>query len=476
MDGVAQFRQSGEKPAEVVALDVLVGASMARGDPFEALKVAQKVLEAYDSLDLKRQKAAALRSVAQVQLQTGQMAEALKSAKESLQILQDLEDFRHQRPLTFDVISMAHIANQQVKEAIDLAEEERDFYSGAEDQRREAVLLLSMVSLHVENKAFQEAIWATEDAQANFEDIEDKAGEAICLQMCAQVQMMDKKYAEAIAAGDKALPLLREAGDQRGEVGTLLLSAQAECILITSDTKLETSDPAFIQGAFKAVKTASLAIAVARRIGDETLVAAGLCMLAQCYYVAWKGEDVVQAASGAVTIYRGLGDRSGEAYALVLSAKGLLAVGKEDKSKEAASKALLSFRQLGDKQGEALAEGVIDIIENPPESEEPQHQQLLPMAALGQSMVYSMVGTMKTLVSVADLANKVRGTVMDIIGVDHIQDDTPLMQTGLTSQSAVLLRNSLTKEMGGTSLPFTMMFDYPSVAALTEYFVDRAQN
>jgi len=68
---------------------------------------------------------------------------------------------------------------------------------------------------------------------------------------------------------------------------------------------------------------------------------------------------------------------------------------------------------------------------------------------------------------------QVRAVVADIVGMDDLVDDTPLMQSGLTSQSAVLLRNSLSKTLPGASLPFTMMFDYPSIAALTDFFMER---
>lgn len=71
------------------------------------------------------------------------------------------------------------------------------------------------------------------------------------------------------------------------------------------------------------------------------------------------------------------------------------------------------------------------------------------------------------------IKKQVADVVIEIIGMDDVGDDTPLMQAGLTSQSAVLLRNALGKSLPGASLPFTMMFDYPSVSALTDFFVER---
>merc|ERR1712087_1046977 len=75
--------------------------------------------------------------------------------------------------------------------------------------------------------------------------------------------------------------------------------------------------------------------------------------------------------------------------------------------------------------------------------------------------------------SFAKLKNQVRDIVVEIAGMDDIVDDDPLMNSGLTSQSAVLLRNALSKAFPGPSLPFTMMFDSPSINALTEFLNTR---
>merc|ERR1712228_257028 len=70
--------------------------------------------------------------------------------------------------------------------------------------------------------------------------------------------------------------------------------------------------------------------------------------------------------------------------------------------------------------------------------------------------------------------NKVLEIAARITGADdgEIETDTPLMEAGLTSNSAILMRDELSAELPGVSLPVTLVFDYPSVAAMAELIVE----
>merc|ERR1719265_1877434 len=66
---------------------------------------------------------------------------------------------------------------------------------------------------------------------------------------------------------------------------------------------------------------------------------------------------------------------------------------------------------------------------------------------------------------------KVRALAMEVIGLEpeDLEDDSPLMEVGLTSSASVLLRDAISEAMPGINLPFTLVFDYPSVADLSEH-------
>ncbi|CAE8620670.1 unnamed protein product, partial [Polarella glacialis] len=66
--------------------------------------------------------------------------------------------------------------------------------------------------------------------------------------------------------------------------------------------------------------------------------------------------------------------------------------------------------------------------------------------------------------------SKIREIASRIVGADDgdIELDTPLMEAGLTSNSGILLRDELSKEIPGVHLPVTLVFDYPSISAMAE--------
>jgi acyl transferase domain-containing protein len=71
--------------------------------------------------------------------------------------------------------------------------------------------------------------------------------------------------------------------------------------------------------------------------------------------------------------------------------------------------------------------------------------------------------------SKAAIASLVASTVSSVLGLD-INPDEPLLSSGLDSLGAVELRNSLAAQMpSGLDLPATLLFDFPSINALTGY-------
>merc|ERR1712060_386063 len=73
------------------------------------------------------------------------------------------------------------------------------------------------------------------------------------------------------------------------------------------------------------------------------------------------------------------------------------------------------------------------------------------------------------------LRNQISEVAKGLIGFDEeIEIDMPLMESGLTSNTAVLLRDALTQQLPGISLPVTLVFDYPSIESMTELVMEKS--
>ena len=74
-------------------------------------------------------------------------------------------------------------------------------------------------------------------------------------------------------------------------------------------------------------------------------------------------------------------------------------------------------------------------------------------------------------VDMGEVEAAVQAAVRSILGAD-VDPDAPLMAAGLDSLGAVELRSSLESRLG-VQLPSTLVFDYPTVAALTQFLASR---
>merc|ERR1712151_1237052 len=84
-------------------------------------------------------------------------------------------------------------------------------------------------------------------------------------------------------------------------------------------------------------------------------------------------------------------------------------------------------------------------------------------------------GALTSLTDKSVVEAKIKDIAVQIIGDDEgVDADIPLMQAGLTSNTAVMLRDELSKDIPGINLPPTLMFDYPSIAAIADFIVEKA--
>lgn len=68
----------------------------------------------------------------------------------------------------------------------------------------------------------------------------------------------------------------------------------------------------------------------------------------------------------------------------------------------------------------------------------------------------------------ASLVAKINEMALELLQTDAFDNDQPLMDAGLDSLSLVQFRNSLQQTFPGVPMPASLLFDNPSVRAVSE--------
>merc|ERR1719499_340834 len=111
-----------------------------------------------------------------------------------------------------------------------------------------------------------------------------------------------------------------------------------------------------------------------------------------------------------------------------------------------------------------------------PLQQQPQQEEAQASAARGGYEMKLQKLDMSGVLDGAVVKNQILEITKGVIGYDDdIEVDVPLMEAGLTSNTAVLLRDSLSQQLPGIPLPVTLIFDYPSIGSMTDLIVESSE-
>merc|ERR1711933_544078 len=204
------------------------------------------------------------------------------------------------------------------------------------------------------------------------------------------------------------------------------------------------------------------------------------------------------------------GDEKYEAMSLMLQANLLLHSQDFNEARMKAEESIYVLQKIGDARGEEQGWEVIDSIERveAERREAEQQAQLLQWQQQQAWMQQQSGGLVMTplpqqtdapaaeasqaagggyeaklvkldtssVLEMGTVKTQITEITKGIIGYDDdIEADMPLMESGLTSNTAVLLRDALVQQLPGIPLPVTLIFDYPSIAAMGELIVESSE-
>eukprot|EP00930_Biecheleria_cincta_P083909 TRINITY_DN7340_c1_g1_i1.p1 TRINITY_DN7340_c1_g1~~TRINITY_DN7340_c1_g1_i1.p1 ORF type:complete len:816 (-),score=228.71 TRINITY_DN7340_c1_g1_i1:563-3010(-) len=513
-EALRRFREEGKKEGQVQASIMLVELYLKANRFDEALTAAKRGITICKELEDRAGQASLMCVIARARTRMGQPDKAIAIAKEAWSILQELpapsEKSKNDKIEIMNTMADCALYSRKIEGVRECAEEFREHFNSREDGRGEGYSLLLLATAMFKLGNEDASLSHAQRAQALFSDEGDAKGEADSLKMIGELHWKKNEYKVAVRYGERARALYREAEKLDGEVACMyMISENAVRHSVKEGARIysETPVPRQAKDALdKGIKIAEAAIKIARsgNLAAPELLGSLLCARAQGLTLKARFEEALNCADEAVMQFRELGAYQMEANALMLACDNLRALQQIKEAAEAVDEALALYKHVEDEVGEKLALEVIDSFKEFMQPQQPQYMpppgapaalpqgpsvfdQAAQQAALeaGQ-MARPGAGPMisrgpagpaldvKAGLTLDVVKSKVLEIAMRITGADddEIQADTPLMEAGLTSNSAILMRDELGAALPGVSLPVTLVFDYPSVAAMAELVVE----
>merc|ERR1712060_354247 len=160
----------------------------------------------------------------------------------------------------------------------------------------------------------------------------------------------------------------------------------------------------------------------------------------------------------ASNVFKGCSYTEGEAASLVLLADIYLFNRDIPKARDLGEEGVYLFQSVGDADGEDMAWTEVERIEKVEGEIREQQAREQQMRDQWQMQQWQMQ----------------QGGGQQWAPQEDFEYDMPLMESGLTSNTAVLLRDALTQQLPGVNMPVILVFDYPSISAMSDLIVENA--
>jgi len=489
------LKELGDRPGQMdslLALSSLHSSKKAAGSAKERAEEAKQLAD-----DLQDKKAEVLATIALVEAQlvdSKSHEDAANAAQEAHRAAQETED-RRLEANALTAISKVSSAKGEHASAISKLFEAKTLLLEAGDKRSAASTMLISADAQLLNQQADDAIQSAEDAKNLCKEIDFKKGMADALRKLAAAHLAKGDEQEAIKQALIAKKYCKAIEDVRGE--TALLHFLASSSLQRGDkkgqevqqfqAKKQQDSGAGIEAsrrhrnsAHEAVKRAQEAMVIAKRNEDPYAEASAMAHLAHAMAILNRGQEALGTCRRAEDLFREAGAVSEQASTVCLSAEVANLMGNKPKALDLANRALELARRAEDGQVEGRILGVMEHIKGV----QKQVQQEIPDQMFADPGAAAAAGAASAGPAVPKgldpmMVQQKLMTVVEQVsggGEDEVHLDTPLMESGLDSLSAVAFRNELSRQFEGIgTLPAALMFDYPSARSIAEHLVDRSK-
>lgn len=478
-DGAEHFREIGDKFGEASALTCLMKACLSRSETDVVLSTSLRASELWQDLGMLDQAGKSLYVSSQMYMRRQEYDMAAQMAT---RIVETSESARG-RISALEMLYRINIINSDFRNALQSASEMQVLLIEEGDRQGEAMSFLLMANVHFMQQDFQEALAVAKEAQDLYRDIGDTVQEMRALRVVAEVHAANHDPFAALEAAKSAREYANKLGKKEEEADAVHLVAQIHVQLLISGV-ITDIDEAWLSAA----KAAREAVTFAHQVGKPALAASSLCIVAQVQMLNKNFQVALSAAQEATNIFRQRKDDLNIAHAILVEANVHMNNNNPPKAAKLIKDGLTLFQKSNDAHGESLAWSLLEQIEGPQVPQEEAMEQQQEQVALQEqqpvAQAQTKAGRTKALpteslelstASVEMLRARIETHVRNVVELDddeEIEIDQPLMQVGVSSRTAVALRNSLVSDVPGAPLPATLIFDYPSISAIAELIMD----
>jgi len=519
-EGLSRLQDHGDKRQMVFGYEILANSMLAAEQVDDALEACEKAMELAKDMEDKRLEIDVLHMTGGIHMVKRDWEKAMFQMEDALSLAQELED-EEDEAVAAHSISFVHLHRGEHREASQRSEEACGLFAKVESKRGEAgALLVAATSCSMQGMV-DEAVEKCLQAQDLFRAAQDLLGEGDACGFLAELHSGKQEFDAAVQAAERAIEVAQEYGSKRREAEALRLLTQVHLdarnfdqaeraatkakqlaslmedrkemtcaqLLLTqvylavgADEEVPEQGPHPLE---KALRSSAEAVTLSSRAGDRVLVAASRLARARLLSMTGRLHDAQRSAEEAVRWFRKAEDPLGEVKTLVLQGETALALNQKAEAKEFAESANELAMAMRDTQTQAEVADLLERIEKkmaPPKAVI-QVQQIMstadsdaPVVAAAADAGASMAKAKPKGLDAIMVQKKVMEITANLMaGDDDLENDSPFMEAGMDSLSSVQLMSELGKEFQMAMSP-SLVFDFPTVRALTDHLVEESQS
>eukprot|EP00420_Gonyaulax_spinifera_P006298 CAMPEP_0197943864 /NCGR_PEP_ID=MMETSP1439-20131203/125123_1 /TAXON_ID=66791 /ORGANISM="Gonyaulax spinifera, Strain CCMP409" /LENGTH=697 /DNA_ID=CAMNT_0043567119 /DNA_START=63 /DNA_END=2157 /DNA_ORIENTATION=+ len=496
--------------ASALFMQTLAQARLNDDDPGATLFVAQKAIMALKEAGEKKDLAAACALAGDLYIANGESDEASRVANDATGIYQELGD---NSGIAACVLIQADVCllRDEADNAMDEAKKALSMFNDLGSAGGKASAMHKLSQCHRLNGNSEEALRCAEAASRHWFEVDDMKGQvqAAVAEADAKVKVLEAREESSFTTmhvhqtAKAAVKLAKKFRKKDYACVGQALFAYAKCLVRSNAMKT-------------CCHTAREAVKCFKKVGQDGLVAQATLIWATAEYKMGMFEDASERSQKALALCERAMDDEGKAKALDLMDNINYALGLPTRAElEERQRQLMMQQQQMMMMQQQQQWGNMQMMQQQPQQQQwapqeeqvavqpmmmqqqqqwgnmqmmqqqPQQQQWAPQEEQVAVQPGGPAAFQRDGASPLDLSSGmdpaiIRGKVQELAGAiigdtEDLEADTPLMEAGLTSNSAVLLRDELSKDLPGISLPPTLIFDYPSVATITEFVVEASK-